>query len=175
MPVPPVRDDDWFSIMHDFHICIGGDGLGFHASHFIVWQNGECERLHEHGYRVAAEIHGPLDEDQCVFDFHVVRDALKKIVAELDHRVLLPARHPNISISTESGRIEVVFAGRRWVFPEDDCLLLPIANTTTELLAEYVGQRLRDALKSLGGRSPSMVRVEIGEGAGCSAVCELSD
>ena len=126
--------------MHDFHICIGGDDLGFHASHFIVWRNGECERLHGHGYRVAAEIHGPLDEDQCVFDFRVARDALKKIVAELDHRVLLPSRHPNIGISTESGQIEAVFAGRRWVFPEDDCLLLPIANTTTELLAEYVAQ-----------------------------------
>ena len=160
--------------MRDFHICIGGDDLSFHASHFIVWRNGECERLHGHGYRVAAEIHGPLDEDQCVFDFRVARDALKKIVAELDHCVLLPSRHPSIGISTESGQIEAVFAGRRWVFPEDDCLLLPISNTTTELLAEYVAQRLRDALQSLGGRPPSMVRVEIGEGAGGSAVCELS-
>ena len=161
-------------MMCDFHIRIGGDELGFHASHFIVWRNGECERLHGHGYRVAAVIYGPLDENQCVFDFRLVREALKKIVAELDHRVLLPSRHPNISISTESGQIEAVSTGRRWVFPEDDCLLLPIANTTTELLAEYVAQRLRDALKSLGGHLPTMVRVEIGEGAGCSAVCELS-
>ena len=160
--------------MCDFHIRIADDDLVFHAAHFVAWEDGVCERLHGHGYRVAAEIYGPLDGNQCVFDFHVVRDALKKIVAELDHRVLLPARHPNISISAESGQVEAVFAGRRWVFPEDDCLLLPIANTTTELLAEYVAQRLRDALKSFGGRSPSMVRVEIGEGAGCSAVCELS-
>ena len=160
--------------MRDFHIRVGGDGLGFHASHFIVWRNGACERLHGHGYRVSAEVHGPLDEDQCVFDFHVVRDALKKIVAGLDHRMLLPTRHPDVGIQTASGQVEVTFADRRWEFPQGDCLLLPIANTTTELLAEYVARRLCDALKSSGGGSPTLIRVEVGEGAGCSAVCELS-
>ena len=64
------------------------------------------------------------------------------------------------------------WANRRWVFPQDDCLLLPVANTTTELLAQYVGERLFEALK-LSGVSPSRVRIEIGEGTGCSAVCEL--
>ena len=160
--------------MRDFHIRIGGDGLGFHASHFIVWKNGACERLHGHGYRVSAEVHGPLDEDQCVFDFYVVRDALKKILADLDHRVLLPTKHPSVTVAERPGEVEVVHGNRRWVFPADDCLLLPIGNTTTELLAEYVGRRLRDALKSRGGTSPGLIRIEIGEGAGCSAVCELA-
>ncbi len=40
-------------------------------------------------------------------------------------------------------------------------------------LAEYVAGRLCDALKTPAGHSPTMVRVEIGEGDGCSAVCEL--
>ncbi|NLF09088.1 MAG: 6-pyruvoyl tetrahydrobiopterin synthase [Pirellulaceae bacterium] len=161
--------------MRDFHIRIGGDGLGFHASHFIVWKNGACERLHGHGYRVSAEVHGPLDEDQCVFDFYVVRDALKKILADLDHRVLLPTKHPSVTVAERPGEVEVVHGDRRWVFPADDCLLLPIGNTTTELLAEYVGRRLRDALKSCGGTLPGLIRIEIGEGAGCSAVCELAE
>ena len=160
--------------MPDFHIRIGGDGLGFHASHFIVWKNGDCERLHGHSYRVLAEVHGPLDEDQCVFDFHAVRNALINIVAELNHRVLLPTKHKKVSVVERDNEVEATLAGRRWVFPAGDCLLLPIANTTTELLAEYVGRRLCEALKSLGGQTPGLVRIEIGEGAGCSAVCELS-
>ncbi|MBN1395708.1 MAG: 6-carboxytetrahydropterin synthase [Pirellulales bacterium] len=160
--------------MPDFYVHVGGEGLGFRASHFIVWNSGGCERLHGHAYRVAAEVHGPLGDDQFILDFLVVRDMLKNILAELDHRVLLPAKCPNLEISVESGRVAVVIAGRRWEFPEGDCLLLPIANTTTERLAEYVARLLVESLASLGGSKPTLVRVEIGEGEGCSAACELS-
>ena len=87
--------------------------------------------------------------------------------------MLLPTEHPAIRISPRAGEIEVGFADRRWVFPADDCLLLPVANTTTEMLAQYVGGRLLAALGALGGSMPSRVRIEIGEGGGATAVCEL--
>jgi 6-pyruvoyltetrahydropterin/6-carboxytetrahydropterin synthase len=156
--------------MPSFHVRIANDDLVFSSGHFITLEGDKCERLHGHTYRVAAEVFGPLDENQCVVDFLAVRSALKVIVAELDHRMLLPTRHAAIRVSSRLGTVEVAFADRRWVFPEDDCLLLPIANTTTEMLAQYVGERL---LAALGGNAPSKVRVEIGEGAGAAAVCEL--
>jgi len=159
--------------MTDFHIRIANDDLVFCAAHFITLEGGACERLHGHTFRVAAEVFGPLDDCQCVVDFLVVRNALKSIAAELDHRVLLPTQHPAIRVSSRPGEVEVTFAARRWVFPPDDCLLLPIANTTTEALAQYVGERLAAAMKSSYGVSPSRVRIEIGEGAGCAAICDL--
>ena len=159
--------------MPSFHIRIANDGLIFSAGHFITMGGGTCERLHGHTYRVAAEVQGPLDENQCVVDFLAVHSALKAIVAELDHRMLLPTRHPTLRVLSQAGEIEVTWADRRWVFPQDDCLLLPIANTTTELLAQHVGERLLAALVAMGGGTPGMVRVEIGEGDGASAVCEL--
>ena len=159
--------------MPQFHVRVAGDDLVFSAAHFLVWEGGGGERLHGHTYRAAVEVFGPLNENQCVVDFLAVRNALKNILAELDHRVLLPARHPAIRVTSRVGEVEAVFADRRWVFPEDECLLLPIANTTTELLAQYVGERLLSALKALGGGSPHTIRVEVGEGTGCSAVCEL--
>jgi 6-pyruvoyltetrahydropterin/6-carboxytetrahydropterin synthase len=157
-----------------FHVRVAGDELVFSAGHFITLPGGLCERLHGHSYRVAAEIWGPLDENQCVADFRAVRDALKTIVGQLDHRLLLPAEHPAIQVCCRAGEVEVRWADRRWVFPQDDCLLLPVANTTTELLAHYVGRRLVEALKQ-SGVSPSRVRIEIGEGTGCSAVCDLRE
>jgi 6-pyruvoyltetrahydropterin/6-carboxytetrahydropterin synthase len=157
----------------EFHVRVAGDDLAFSAGHFITLPGGACERLHGHSYRVAAEIFGPLGEQQCVVDFSAVRSALKAVVAELDHRVLLPAQHPAMQVCSRSGEVEVRFADRRWVFPEGDCLLLPIANTTTESLAQYVGRRLLDALKSQCGASLGGVRIEIGEGTGCSAICEM--
>ena len=159
--------------MTEFHIRIAADDLAFCAAHFITLEGGRCERLHGHTYRVAAEVHGPLSENQYVIDFVAVANTLKTIVAELDHRVLLPTRHPAIHVSTRAGQVEVAFADRRWVLPQDDCLLLPIANTTTELLAQYVAERLLAALAAPGSRTPLVVRVEIGEGGGAAAVCEL--
>ena len=158
--------------MPQFHIRLAGDDLVFSAGHFITLAGGQCERLHGHTYRVAAEVYGPLGDQHYVADFLAVANALRSIIAELDHRMLLPTLHPAIRVSSRTGEVEVAFAQRRWIFPQDDCLLLPMANTTTELLAQYVGERLLAALAAVG-ETPAMVRIEIGEGTGASAVCEL--
>ena len=152
--------------MPKFHIRLAGDDLVFCAGHFLTFDDTRCERLHGHSYTVVAELWGPLEPNQYVIDFLTASDALKAIIAELDHRVLLPAEHPAIHISCGRGEIQVTFANRRWVLPEGDCLLLPIAATTTELLAQYVGERLLAAVGALGGPLPERVRVEIGEGTG---------
>jgi 6-pyruvoyltetrahydropterin/6-carboxytetrahydropterin synthase len=158
--------------MPDFHVRIAGDEMVFDAAHFITTADG-CERLHGHSYRVLAELFGPLDEHQCVVDFLVVREALRAIVGQLSHRVLLPAQHPRIRLSQQGREIEVVCGERRWVFPQDDCLLLPLANTTTELLAQHVAQCLRDRLAGRPGAPPAKIRIEIAESSGASAGCEL--
>ncbi len=158
--------------MSEFHVRIADDDLVFSAAHFITLEGGACERLHGHSYRVAAEMYGPLNDCRYVVDFLVVKNALKSIVAGLDHRVLLPTQHPAIRVSSQPGEIEVKFADRRWVFPPDDCLLLPIANTTTEMLAQYVGERLAAAIESFGVL-PLRVRIEIGEGSGFATICDL--
>jgi 6-pyruvoyltetrahydropterin/6-carboxytetrahydropterin synthase len=159
--------------MPAFHIRIASDDLTFSAGHFITLGGGQCERLHGHTYHVVADIYGPLDENQYVIDFTAVHAALKAIVAELDHCMLLPDRHPTLRVATASGEVDVRFAQRRWVFPADDCRVLPLANTTSELLAQYIGERLLAALAAQGLPRPERVRIEIGEGTGATAVCEL--
>ncbi|NQT17387.1 MAG: 6-carboxytetrahydropterin synthase, partial [Planctomycetes bacterium] len=134
-----------------------------------------CERLHGHDYRVAAEVHGPLDENHYVVDFVALADAVKTILNDLDHHVLLPTGHPRITVRADDDEVEVRFQERRWVFPRSDCVLLPIPNTTTELLARHVGLRLIEALETRCGIRPSLVRIEIDECRGQSAVCELRD
>ena len=159
--------------MPRIHIRIASDEMVFSAAHFLALESGCCEPLHGHTYRVAAEIFGPPDENQFVVDFLAAGNALKAVLSELDHRVLLPTEHPAIRISAKAGEVEATWAGRRWVFPQDDCLLLPIANTTTELLAQYVGRQMLSALVKLGVHAPEMLRIEIGEGSGFSAICEM--
>ncbi|NUQ62021.1 MAG: 6-pyruvoyl tetrahydropterin synthase family protein [Pirellulales bacterium] len=161
--------------MEHFRVRISKDDLVFSAGHFITFDGDVCERLHGHNYRVAAEVEGPLDENHYVIDFIALRDALKGIVDELDHFMLLPTEHPLIRVSADDQEVEVRFRQRRWIFPRCDCRLLPVPNTTTELLGRYIGARLLDDLQKRTGVRPKLVRIEVDECFGQAAVCELRD
>ena len=52
-------------------------------------------------------------------------------------------------------------------------MLLPIENTTAELLARYIARRLADDLQRQHGYRPPVLRVEVEENIGQSATCEL--
>jgi len=161
--------------MEHYSVRISNDDLVFSAAHFITFDGDTCERLHGHDYRVTAEVHGPLDENHYVVDFVALTKTLKEILDYLDHRVLLPARHPKIAIEDDLEEVMVRFLERRWVFPRSECVLLPVPNTTTELLARHVASCLIEELKSRCGMQPSLVRIEIDESRGQSAVCELRE
>ena len=126
------------------------ESLIFSAAHFITFAGNICERLHGHNYRVFAEVYGPLDENEYVIDFIALRDALQAITQELDHRMLLPKSHPTINVQADEKEVLVTFEDRRWVFPLDDCAILPMNNTTAERLAEYISERLMSALNAQG-------------------------
>ncbi len=159
--------------MQSYRVRVADENLTFSAAHFITLEGNVCESLHGHNYRVAAEIGGPLNESRYVVDFRAVVGALRAIVEELDHGVLLPTEHPLLQVTAGTGEVEVRSDQRRWVFPRSDCRLLPLANTTAELLAGYLGQRLLDALQSRGATRPDTVRIEVEESPGHSAIWEL--
>jgi 6-pyruvoyltetrahydropterin/6-carboxytetrahydropterin synthase len=147
----------------------------FSAAHFITFNGDVCERLHGHNYRVAVEVEGPLDENQYVIDFIALRDELKLITDELDHHVLLPTGHPLIGVQANEKEVEVVFTpdGRRWLFPRGDCVLLPVSNTTAELLSNYIGQRLLEAIVRRTGSRPKRLEIAVDENHGQWGVCVL--
>jgi 6-pyruvoyltetrahydropterin/6-carboxytetrahydropterin synthase len=159
-----------------FSVRLAKEHHVFSAAHFITFNGDVCERLHGHNYRVNVEVFGPLDENHYVIDFIALRDELKKITDALDHRMLLPTMHPLIRVTTSGQEVEAVFPpdGRRWVFPLDDCRLLPVPNTTAELLAQYIGSLLLDAIQARTGMRPARLRVEVDENHGQWGICELT-
>ena len=146
-----------------YRVRIEKERLVFSAAHFITYRGDVCEPLHGHNYHVAAEVHGPLDENSYVIDFIALRDALEELVKELDHHMLLPTEHPTIAVDEDENAVSVTHDQRRWVFPRQDCVLLPVANTTAELLAQYLGDRLLATLSERLGVRPSRLTVEIDE------------
>ena len=144
--------------------------LVFSAAHFITFNGTICERLHGHNYRVTAEIFGPLDENEYVVDFIALRDTLREIVLELDHRMLLPTRHPQIRVAADDREVMVMFEDRRWVFPRGDCLLLDLVQTTAELLARHIGQELLVRLEKRANYRPARMQIAVDECEGQEGV-----
>jgi 6-pyruvoyltetrahydropterin/6-carboxytetrahydropterin synthase len=145
-------------------------GTVFCSAHFITFAGGKCEPLHGHNYRASAEVTAALDANHYVFDFITLRRLMTEICSELDHRLLLPGRSPLIQVKTRSESVEVRFGERSWSFPAGDCIILPLENTTAELLARYIAGRLSDRLKQECSFTPKALQVEVEESPGQSAL-----
>ena len=142
----------------------------FSAAHFITI-GGQCERLHGHNYHVAAEFAGLLDQNELVIDFLLVRAKLREIVTRLDHYVLLPTQSTRVAVSEQGDTVHVSVDGApRYVFPRKDCALLPIPNTTVEMLAQMLATRLKKELDAAGARGLTAIEMEVEENFGQSAV-----
>lgn len=161
--------------MKTFTVRVTKDYLVFSAGHFITFDGDHCERIHGHNYRVAVEAEDELDENHYVIDFLLLRDAARTIVDELDHRMLLPGQSTRIHLELDGANCVARYKDRFWSFPRDECVILPVANTTAELLADYIARRLLADLVARGVKSPRRLAVEVEECFGQLARVEIAD
>ena len=149
----------------------------FCAGHFITLTDDICEAVHGHNWLVGADVEGPPDRHGMVVDFIKLRDLLSSITARLDHHMLLPTKNRFLDVSHAEiapGRAEVTvrFKDRRWVFPADECVLLPVENTTAEWIARWIGHELLAAMDTAGRPVLGTLRIEVDECLGQSAIWE---
>ncbi|MBX3423509.1 MAG: 6-pyruvoyl tetrahydropterin synthase family protein [Pirellulaceae bacterium] len=156
-----------------YRVLLHKQQLVFSAAHFITFAGDVCECLHGHNYGVKAEVAGPLDENQYVIDFIAFRDNLAQIVKQLDHRVILATQHPLIVVHEGPTEVEVRFREKRWIFPREDCMLLPVANTTAELIAWWIAGQVRQRLQAAVA-TLDWLEVSVDENHGQWAACRIA-
>jgi 6-pyruvoyltetrahydropterin/6-carboxytetrahydropterin synthase len=154
-----------------FKVSVRKEDLVFAAAHFITLPGHRCESLHGHNYRAGVELTGSLESEAWyVYDFVALKQVMRRLTNELDHRVLLPTTNPAVAVLTSGDAVSVSYDGRpRYVFPATDCALLPIPNTTVEMLAEYLAGRLKAELRAKGAAQISSLEIEVEENFGQSA------
>ena len=170
--------------MGNYKIRVTKDYLSFCSGHFIIFDGNRCEHLHGHNYKVAAEIEGPLDDDYLIFDFILLKHTLRDLVNELDHRMLVPTKCKRLQLEVSDTAVEMSHerdgTRKEWKLPREDCVLLPIENTTAELLASWLAGRLLDELARIAtertGRAyvPPLLRLEVEEAPGQAATYEVT-
>jgi 6-pyruvoyltetrahydropterin/6-carboxytetrahydropterin synthase len=159
-----------------FRVTVSKDYLVFASAHFITFAGHRCEGLHGHNYRARVTLEGQLNEESWfVFDFVELKRIMRRLCDEIDHLVLLPLQSDRVKVEEDGETVRVAVDGKpRYLFPRRDCALLPIPNTTVEMLAELLIDRLRAALDAAGATGLTAIEMEVEENFGQSATCRVT-
>jgi 6-pyruvoyltetrahydropterin/6-carboxytetrahydropterin synthase len=153
-------------------VLIERGNLGFSAAHFITFE-GQCEPLHGHNYGVRVEVEGALTPDSYVLDFVVLKNIVRALCKEWDHRFLLPLNNPHLSLTEHENAWEVVYDGplthgaattdgvTRYLLPKAAVIALPIDNATAERLAQQLARRIADRLRE-ANKLDQLDRIQVG-------------
>lgn len=147
-----------------WRILIERGNLEFSAAHFITF-GGKCEPLHGHNYGVRVEAEGALTTDSYVFDFVVLKDIVRTLIKDWDHRFLLPTRSPHLRVTERDDAWDLEYdAQTRYTLPRSAVVPLATDNATAERLAELLAGRIVDALRARGvGQNLARLTVGIEE------------
>lgn len=138
--------------------------ITFSATHIIPGHK-KCGRLHGHDYAINATIEGEIGPAGVIMDFISVKEFLRGIASELDHRVMIPRKDPGVEVTKDL--VKYHLTDKEFVFPKGDCILLEIEVASAETLANFVLQRVIEKVKF----PKNVRRIEIGvdEGRGQGA------
>lgn len=139
--------------------------IRFSAAH-IIPEYEKCGRLHGHTYAVHAKIYGKPDDKGIIIDFSVLKETLKNIVKKLDHRILIPEKNSFTKVEKENNEIQITSLGKKYEFPLEDCLLLPLKSTSAENLSKYILERIVDNFTSFERIETIEIGVDEGFGQG---------
>lgn len=129
-----------------YKVIVNESKVKFSASHFLK-EHFKCSRLHGHNYYVSVEVSDNLDENYFVVDFIDLNAKLKEIIEPMDHYVLIPTEAEEIKIKKDQDSVEITTPTKRYVFPLVDVCFLPLPATTSELLAKYIHDKLKELYK----------------------------
>ena len=140
--------------------------LNFSAAHFTVFSATERERLHGHNFSIYAAITAPVTENGMTADYGLFKNKLKTLCEELDEYTLIAGDSPYLNVTQVDGEVLVRFGDGLLRFPESDCLVLPILNTTVEELSYFLLQKLVADVDIVEDYFVTSIVVKVSSGAG---------
>ena len=150
--------------MARYRMVLAKEDFKFSAAHFTLFGDGRAELLHGHNYRVRVELAGgDLDGEGLLVDIERFKRALRAPLRRAGQPHADPGREPAAEWTREGEAVEVRFGERTYRFPAADTLVLPLANTSIELLARMFWN---DLAPHLAGSRVDTLAVSVEETAG---------
>lgn len=138
--------------------------IKFSACHFIPGHD-KCSRLHGHIYAVHARVTGEQNERGMLLDFLTLKNALRSVAEELDHRVLIPGDSKEMELDIGDD-IKVKVGDKQYMFPLDDVVVMDIKLATAEELAGFILNRLLNSIEIPKNVNGIEIGVDEGRGQG---------
>jgi len=153
-----------------FSIEVAKDYFNFASAHFLIFANERREPLHGHNYQVSVTMEGELDRAGVVLDFISFKPLVKQVCDALDHRTLIQTKSSAISVRTNVREVEILYKKQKLLLPRGDVILLPIVNTSTELLAEYIARQIKRKVRQKFAAKIRYMEVAVEEARGQSGI-----
>jgi len=148
------------------HIDGWKSNIRFSSAH-VIPEYEKCGHLHGHTYAVHVKIGGKLDKNGIIMDFSQLKDALRQIVDELDHKILIPEKNKSLKIEKNNKSVKMSFLEKNYSFPLSDCIFLPINSTSAENLALYILDKIQK--KIIFPKNIESIEIGVDEGYGQGA------
>lgn len=135
-----------------FEVYVSKDTFKFNAAHFVAFR-GYRERLHGHNYRLGVRLSGrrQIGADGYLIDFGNVKDVCKAVCKKLNEHFICPVYSDVLKITENEAERSVKLEcedGTVFVFPRNDCAMLPLVHATTEELSIYLWAELLKGLNA---------------------------
>lgn len=147
-------------------------GITFSACHFLPGHH-KCNHLHGHNYAIHLELDGEPMDNGVVYDFVVLKKAMKEAANKLDHCVLMPGQSSEVSVEEDGVAVNVQFENKRYSFPKEDVEILDLEVVSAEMLAVYILNKIIADLENTANLSKIGVGVDEGKGQGAWVWKEL--
>ncbi|MES9971994.1 MAG: 6-carboxytetrahydropterin synthase [Candidatus Thiodiazotropha sp.] len=138
-----------------FAVDVQPGELHFNSAHFITFNNS-CENLHGHNFHVRIQAYGDNNDDAFVIDFVHLNRLAAEVCLSLHDKILLPGTSSEVTIVEGDSQMEVSSYDKTFSLPAVNCLILPVPNTTAEMLAWHIMECLVPKLAA----SSSLTHVE---------------
>jgi 6-pyruvoyltetrahydropterin/6-carboxytetrahydropterin synthase len=147
-------------------------GIKFSASHFIPG-HGKCGRLHGHIYSIHMRVFGESDEKGMLWDFIVIKNTLRSIADDLDHRILIPSESKDVIIDIGDD-LKAKVGDKDYVFPLDDVVVMDIKLASAEELAGFILKRFCSQIEIPKNVKALEVGLDEGKGQGAWVKKDIS-
>lgn len=149
---------------------IGRGEFRFPAAHSGL-HDGAFETLHGHTFQVSLRLSGTADGAGMLVDFRMLKKALRETLAPLRRRTLMPGNAPAVHLRRDGGSISISDGAKCYVLPAQDVTVLPVINTSTEALANYLLEQICPFLAENG---VSTADLTLAEAPGLSATAHAN-
>jgi 6-pyruvoyltetrahydropterin/6-carboxytetrahydropterin synthase len=157
------------------YIYIDGwrEKIRFSSAH-VIPEYKKCGRLHGHSYAIHVKLFGEPDEKGIILDFSIIKEKLFDIIKKLDHKILIPEKSKFAEIKIDKELIKMNTLGKKYTFPKDDCIILPIDSTSAEKLSIFILEKFFEKIKNYDNIKKIELGIDEGFGKGARALKNIN-